>query len=68
MHDHKRGEIRDNAMAALVTSPMFKTQKVPKKTGKGSYKRKVKHQSKSLGCSQKYSIIQIFFERIPVKT
>ncbi len=38
-----RGVIKDNFLAALVTSPMYKTQIVKAKKGKGSYQRKNKH-------------------------
>jgi alternative ribosome-rescue factor len=39
-HDLRRGKINDNAVAAIVTSPLFasKTEKPAK--GKGSYTRK----------------------------
>ncbi|MEN3159423.1 ribosome alternative rescue factor ArfA [Alkalimonas sp. NCh-2] len=37
---HGRGEIRDNAMKALVTSKVFQTRVVKAKKGKGSYQRK----------------------------
>ncbi len=36
---HGRGEIRDNALKALVTSPLFKTRIVKAKKGKGAYQR-----------------------------
>lgn len=41
--DTGRGIIRDNALAALVTSKIFKPQVVKAKKGKGSYKRNNKH-------------------------
>lgn len=41
--DTGRGVIRDNALAALVTSKIFKPQVVSAKKGKGAYKRKSKH-------------------------
>lgn len=37
--EHGRGEIRDNALKALVTSKLFKMQVVKAKKGKGSYSR-----------------------------
>ncbi|MAM89639.1 alternative ribosome rescue factor ArfA [Allohahella sp. A8] len=52
-HDHKRGEIRHNAEAALVTSPLFRQRIARAKVGKGSYKRKNKHQNKGLESGQK---------------
>lgn len=41
--DTGRGTIRDNHLAALVTSKLFKSQVVKAKKGKGTYKRKNKH-------------------------
>ena len=38
--EHGRGEIRDNAIKALVTSKVFQTRVVKAKKGKGSYQRK----------------------------
>ncbi|MBZ9613035.1 ribosome alternative rescue factor ArfA [Rheinheimera maricola] len=38
--EHGRGEIRDNAIKALVTSKLFQTRAVKAKKGKGSYNRK----------------------------
>ena len=38
--DHQRGEIRDNAYAALVTSVIFRSRSERPKKGKGSYSRK----------------------------
>lgn len=38
--EHGRGEIRDNAVKALVTSKLFQTRVVKAKKGKGSYNRK----------------------------
>jgi alternative ribosome-rescue factor len=39
-HDHGRGTIKDNAMAALVTSTLFRPKVVKPKKGKGSFSRK----------------------------
>ena len=44
--DIGRGVIKDNCLAALVTSKMFKTQVVKAKKGKGSFKRKEKHKGR----------------------
>ena len=41
--DLGRGEIKDNFLAALVTSKIYKMQIVKAKKGKGSYQRKTKH-------------------------
>ncbi|ESP92654.1 alternative ribosome-rescue factor A [Pseudoalteromonas luteoviolacea] len=42
--EHRRGEIKDNALKALVTSPVFKCKVEKAKKGKGSFRRKAKHQ------------------------
>lgn len=44
-----RGEIKDNFLAALVTSNAYKMKVVNAKKGKGSFKRKGKHQAKLKG-------------------
>ena len=41
--DLGRGEIKDNFLAALVTSKVYKMQVVKAKKGKGSYQRKAKN-------------------------
>ncbi|KKO45140.1 hypothetical protein WG68_11980 [Arsukibacterium ikkense] len=38
--EHGRGDIRDNALKALVTSKLFQPKVVKAKKGKGSYQRK----------------------------
>ena len=41
--DLGRGTIKDNFLAALVTSKLYKMQVVQAKKGKGSYQRKAKN-------------------------
>jgi alternative ribosome-rescue factor len=41
-----RGQINDNALKALVTSPLFKTKVEKAKKGKGSFQRKAKHRGR----------------------
>lgn len=41
--DLGRGKIKDNFLAALVTSKLYKMQVVQSKKGKGSYQRKPKN-------------------------
>lgn len=41
-----RGEIKDNALKAVVTSPLFKVRVEKAKKGKGSFCRKMKHKGK----------------------
>ncbi len=41
-HELGRGEIRDNALAAVVTSRLFRARCEKLKKGKGSYSRKAR--------------------------
>ncbi len=41
-----RGKIRDNALKAVVTSPLFRQRVEKAKKGKGSFNRKMKHKGK----------------------
>ena len=41
--DLGRGKIKENFLAALVTSKLYKMQVVQAKKGKGSYQRKAKN-------------------------
>ncbi len=45
-HDHGRGEIKDNAIKALVTSVLFKSKVEKTNKGKGSYQRNNKHKGR----------------------
>lgn len=47
--DIGRGVIKDNFLAALVTSKLYKQQIVNAKKGKGSYQRKNKFSNKDKG-------------------
>ena len=47
--DIGRGAIKDNFLAALVTSKMYKMQTVKAKKGKGSFQRKEKHKGNYKG-------------------
>ncbi|HGY1014447.1 TPA: alternative ribosome-rescue factor A [Aeromonas salmonicida subsp. smithia] len=40
---HRRGEIKDNHLQALLTDPLFRSRVEQNKKGKGSYQRKAKH-------------------------
>ena len=40
---HQRGEIKQNAIKALVTDPLFHCRVERNRKGKGSYQRKAKH-------------------------
>lgn len=44
--DVGRGEIKDNALKAVVTSKLFKLRLEKAKKGKGSFSRKMKHKGK----------------------
>ena len=41
-----RGEVQDNALKAVVTSPLFKTRVEKAGKGKGSFTRKLKRKGK----------------------
>lgn len=40
---HGRGQVNNSAMAALVTSRVFRSKTERPKKGKGSFQRKAKH-------------------------
>ncbi|QKJ50630.1 ribosome alternative rescue factor ArfA [Providencia rettgeri] len=42
-YQHKRGEIKDNAIVALLHDPLFRQRVEKNKKGKGSYTRKGKN-------------------------
>ncbi|HHR6174295.1 TPA: alternative ribosome-rescue factor A [Providencia alcalifaciens] len=42
-YQHKRGEIKDNAIEALLHDPLFRQRVEKNKKGKGSYARKGKN-------------------------
>ena len=42
-HENGRGTITDNALKALVTSPLFRMRTEKPKKGKGSYNRKAEN-------------------------
>ncbi len=42
---HQRGEIKESAIKAMVTDPLFRTRVIKNKKGKGSYQRKPKHKN-----------------------
>lgn len=46
-HEHDRGTIKHNALAALVTSPLYRSKVERSKKGKGSYNRKAKFKNNS---------------------
>ncbi len=42
-YQHKKGQIRDNAIEALLHDPLFRQRVETSQKGKGSYRRKEKH-------------------------
>lgn len=46
-YQHKRGQIKDNAIEALLHDPLFRQRVEKNKKGKGSYNRKGKHNKSS---------------------
>ncbi len=61
-HESGRGIIKDNALKAIVTSPLFKTRTEKPKKGKGSYNRKQKGQ-KLKGLAPFDSLALVFFDK-----
>lgn len=61
-HEHGRGKIKDNALAALVTSSLYKTKVEKAKKGKGSFTRKDKHKGRigSWGSAVKHLLNRMF--------
>jgi alternative ribosome-rescue factor len=45
-YQHTKGEIRDNAIQALLHDPLFRQRIEQKQKGKGSYRRKDKHEKR----------------------
>ncbi len=45
-YQHRKGVIRDNALEALLSDPLFKQRIEVNVKGKGSYRRKEKHGKK----------------------
>ncbi|KJY84602.1 hypothetical protein TW81_03490 [Vibrio galatheae] len=41
-----RGQVRDNALKAMVTSKLYKARVEKAKKGKGSFQRNIKHKGK----------------------
>lgn len=46
-YQHKKGKINNNAIEALLHDPLFKTRIEVNVKGKGSYRRKAKHNNKA---------------------
>lgn len=42
-YQHTKGQIKDNALEALLHDPLFRQRVEKNKKGKGSYQRKEKH-------------------------
>lgn len=47
VYRHQRGEIKESAVKALVTDPLFKMRTQRNKKGKGSYQRHAKHKGEN---------------------
>lgn len=48
-YQHTKGQIKDNAIVALLHDPLFRQRVMKNKKGKGSYQRKDKHSGRSGG-------------------
>lgn len=46
-YQHTKGQIKDNAIEALLHDPLFRQRIEKSKKGKGSYQRKDKHAGRS---------------------
>ncbi|MRS92441.1 ribosome alternative rescue factor ArfA [Enterobacteriaceae bacterium RIT714] len=46
-YQHTKGQIKDNAIEALLHDPLFRQRVEKNKNGKGSYLRKEKHANRS---------------------
>lgn len=46
-YQHTKGQIKDNALEALLHDPLFRQRIEKNKKGKGSYSRKGKYSSRS---------------------
>ena len=57
---HGRGDIHHNALAALVTSPLFRCKVEKPKKGKGAYSRKHNHQGHLQGAPDAFWALSFF--------
>jgi alternative ribosome-rescue factor len=48
-YQHTKGQIKDNAIEALLHDPLFRQRVEKNKKGKGSYQRKDKHAGRVTG-------------------
>lgn len=48
-YQHTKGQIKDNAIEALLHDPLFRQRVEKNKKGKGSYMRKGKHGNRGTG-------------------
>jgi len=67
-NDHGRGKIKDNALAALVTSRTFKCKVEKPKKGKGAkYTRNSKHKGSSFRTDEPFEIGYINYIKLLYK-
>jgi len=59
-YQHKKGTIRDNALAALMSDPLFKQRIETNLKGKGSFKRRAKHCKRDYQGADKSSLLSLF--------
>ncbi|XNM55026.1 alternative ribosome-rescue factor ArfA [Escherichia coli] len=52
-YQHNKGQIKDNAIEALLHDPLFRQRVEKNKKGKGSYMRKGKHGNRGAEASGK---------------
>ncbi|WP_294088083.1 alternative ribosome-rescue factor A [uncultured Actinobacillus sp.] len=61
-YEHQRGEIKQSAIKALVTDPLFKQRVERNRKGKGSYQRNDKHRKGYQGESPFKNILKSLFK------
>lgn len=59
-YQHTKGQIKDNAIEALLHDPLFRQRIEKSKKGKGSYQRKDKHAGRNDREASGKSVIHFF--------
>lgn len=69
-YQHTKGQIKDNAIEALLHDPLFRQRVEKNKKGKGSYLRKNKHAKRVTGrpvASKRIAYLPLAFLLLAVK-
>ncbi|AWF34942.1 alternative ribosome-rescue factor A [Klebsiella oxytoca] len=59
-YQHTKGQIKDNAIEALLHDPLFRQRVEKNKKGKGSYQRKAKHAGRDVREASGKKVINFF--------